>query len=148
MDREPFNAAVSRIRAEQFFQEKAASAPAVSAVKIANLARAGEVEDPELLKLASVYCPKAPLAFYEKLGGKFKVAEPPPPKGVSAKKWDEILGGKTAALSEDLALGAKALKPVAMAAVPLAAFGLGHRLGMKHGGGKAFPELDERKQQA
>ena len=95
MDMDRFHAAVSRIRAEQFFQEKAASAPAVSAVQLVNVARAGAVEDPALLKLAHLYCPKAPMAFYEKLGGKLKQAEPPPPKGVSAKKWDEILGGKS-----------------------------------------------------
>lgn len=94
MDRAPFIAAVSRVRAEQFFQEKAASAPAVSAVQLANMARAGDAADPELLKLAATYCPEAPLEYYVKLGGQFKVAEPPPPKGVSLKKWDEILGGK------------------------------------------------------
>lgn len=94
MDRAPFIAAVSRLRAEQFFQEKAASAPAVSTVQLISLARAGAAEDPTLLKLAATYCPEAPLAFYEKLGGQFKVAEPPPPKGVSAQKWDDILGGK------------------------------------------------------
>ena len=94
MDRTPFIAAGGRIRAEQFFQEKAASAPAVSAVQLANLARAGAAEDMELLKLAHTFCPDAPLEYYVKLGGKFKVAEPPPPKGVSAAKWDEILAGK------------------------------------------------------
>lgn len=94
MDREPFNAAVRRIRAEQFFQEKAASAPAVSSVAVVNLARAAEAADPELLKLAATYAPDAPLAMYEKLGGRFKVAEPPPPKGMPAAKWDDILGGK------------------------------------------------------
>lgn len=94
MDRAPFIAAVGRVRAEQLLQEKAASAPAVSAVQRANLARAGEATDPELLKLAATFSPEAPLAYYEKLGGQFKVAEPPPPKGVSSKKWDEILGGK------------------------------------------------------
>jgi len=94
MDRAPFIAAVGRVRAEQLLQEKAASAPAVSAVQLANLARAGAAEDPELLKLAATYSPEAPLEYYVKLGGKFKVAEPPPPKGVSTKKWDEILGGK------------------------------------------------------
>lgn len=93
MDLDKFHAAVRRVRAEQFF--KTASAPAVSVVQLAGLARASSVLEPELLKLAAAYCPEAPLAFYEKLGGKFKVAEPPPPKGVSLKKWDEILGGKT-----------------------------------------------------
>lgn len=94
MDREPFNKAVRQVRAEQFFQEKAASAPSVHPIALANLARAGEATDQVLFKLASTYCPTAPLAMYEKLGGQFKVAEPPPPKGVSPKKWDEILGGK------------------------------------------------------
>ena len=94
MDREPFNKAVRQVRAEQFFQQKAASAQAVPAVTLANLARASEAADPELLKLAATYDPTAPLEMYEKLGGKFKVAEPPPPKGVSAAKWDEILSGK------------------------------------------------------
>lgn len=94
MDRAPFIAAVGRVRAEQFFQEKAASAPAISAVQLANLAHASEASDLELLKLAHTYCSEAPLEYYVKLGGQFKLAEPPPPKGVSSKKWDEILGGK------------------------------------------------------
>lgn len=94
MDRAPFIAAVGRIRAEQLLQEKAASAPVVSAVQLANLARAAAVDDHELLKLANTYCPEAPLEYYVKLGGKFKVAEPSPHKGVSAAKWDEILAGK------------------------------------------------------
>lgn len=64
MDLDKFHAAVSRVRAEQFFQQKTASAPAVSAVELASTLQ--------------------------------KVAEPPPPKGVSLKKWDKILGGKTA----------------------------------------------------
>lgn len=68
-----FRAAVLRIRAEQFFEEKRASAK-VSAVALANLARAGEAADLELLKLAATYCPEAPVAFYEKLGGTFKQA--------------------------------------------------------------------------
>ena len=96
MDMDRFTAAVGRIRAEQILREKTASAPAVSAVQLISLGRASAAEDPELLKLAHTYCPEAPQAFYEKLGGKFKVAEPPPPKGVSSKKWDEILGGKPA----------------------------------------------------
>lgn len=95
MDLDKFHEAVRRIRAEQFFGEKRASAK-VSAVALTNLARAGDAADPELLKLAHLYCPETPMAFYEKLGGKLKQAEPPPPKGVSAKKWDEILGGKQA----------------------------------------------------
>ncbi len=95
MDLDKFHSAVRQVRAEQFFLEKAASAPAVSAVQLANLARAGEAQDQALLKLASAYCPTSPLGFYVKLGGKLKQAEPPPPKGVSSKKWDEILGGKS-----------------------------------------------------
>jgi hypothetical protein len=92
MDLEIFRAEVRRVRAEQFFTEKTASAPGVSAVAVAGLARASEAEDPELLKVAAKYCPEAPLEFYEKrLFGKFKTAEPGPPKGVSVKDWDKIL---------------------------------------------------------
>lgn len=76
MDRAPFIAAVGRVRAEQFFQEKAASASAVSAVQLANIARAGDAADLELLKLAHTYCPEAPLEYYEKLGGKFDFKDP------------------------------------------------------------------------
>lgn len=95
MDFDKFHAAVRQVRAEQYFQEKAASAPAVSPIALANLARAGEAVDQVLMKLAHTYAPGAPVTLYEKLGGKFKQAEPPPPKGVSLKKWDEILGGKS-----------------------------------------------------
>lgn len=95
MDLDKFHTAVKRVRAEQYFQEKAASARNVHPIELINQARAGEAADQVLFKVASTYSPEAPLALYEKLGGKFKQAEPPPPKGVSSKKWDEILGGKT-----------------------------------------------------
>lgn len=73
MDLEKFHAEVRLVRAEQFFQEKTASAVRVSPVGLANLARAGQAEDPELLKVAHAYCPEAPLEYYEReLGGKFK----------------------------------------------------------------------------
>lgn len=92
MDLEIFRAEVRRVRAEQFFTEKTASATAVPALAVVGLARAMDVEDLELLKLAAKYCPEAPLEFYEKrLFGKFKTAEPGPPKGVSLKDWDKIL---------------------------------------------------------
>jgi hypothetical protein len=121
MDLEAFRSAANRVRAEQILQEKAASARAsVSAVAFVGLARAGMAEDQELLKVAAQFCPGDPLGFYAKLGGKFastsfahvpettveepevksaqlerrstvKVAEPPPPSGMSVKEWDRVL---------------------------------------------------------
>lgn len=74
LDIERFQEAASYIRAEQFLQEKFAEAP-IDPVAVVSLARALEVEDPELLKVAHAYCPQAPLEFYEhELGGKFKEA--------------------------------------------------------------------------
>lgn len=90
MDLDRFNVAVHGVKAGQFLQEKAASA-GVSAVDAALQARLAQVEDSDLLKIATQLCPEDALGFYVKLGGKLKVAEPPPPKGVSLKAWDRIL---------------------------------------------------------
>lgn len=99
MSLEEFFAAAERIKAEQYFEEKAASARGVSAVEsLLSHRMQNSVEDPDLLKVAMEYCPESPLEYYEKvLGGTVKVAEPPPPKGISAKTWDKILqkGPKT-----------------------------------------------------
>jgi hypothetical protein len=66
---DPFHSAVLRIRAEQFFKEKAASA------------RGGlnSVDYVLFVKSATELC---------------KQAEPPPPDGVSVKEWDRILNKK------------------------------------------------------
>lgn len=86
MDLDKFHAAVNRIRAEQYFEEKAASAQPVSAVALAGLARAASASDPELLKLAAVYCPEAPLEFYERrLGGTFITKEAVSPKWIASR---------------------------------------------------------------
>jgi len=87
-----FHEAAQRIRAEQFLQEKRASARGVDAVTLASLVHAVDnVEDRELFKLAAFYSPQAPMETYVKLGGHMKLAEPPPPKGTSVKAWDKIL---------------------------------------------------------
>lgn len=87
-----FHEAVLRVRAEQFLQEKRASARGVEAVTYANFVRAAEsIEDPALFKLAAFYSPDSIMDTYLRLGGKVKVAEPPPPKGISVKAWDKIL---------------------------------------------------------
>ncbi len=87
-----FHAAVLRVRAEQFLQEKRASARGVGAITLASLCHAVDcIEDRELFKLASQYSPNDAMGAYIKLGGKVKVAEPPPPKGISVKAWDRIL---------------------------------------------------------
>lgn len=90
MDLDRFNVAVHGVQAGQFLREKAASAH-VSAMEIALKARVEQVEDPDLFKIATQLSPEDALGFYVKLGGKLKVAEPPPPKGVSTKDWDRIL---------------------------------------------------------
>ena len=75
-DIEDFQNAVRQIQAEQFFEEKFASAPGPSAVGLTNLQRAGAAEDLELLKIASVFCPEDPLGFYEhELMGHIKAEE-------------------------------------------------------------------------
>lgn len=87
-----FHEAALRVRAEQFLQEKRASARGIGAVAFASLVHAADsIEDRELFKLASFYSPDRPMEAYVKLGGKVKVAEPPPPNGVSVKAWDKIL---------------------------------------------------------
>jgi hypothetical protein len=91
MDLDRFNVAVHRVQAGQFLREKTALAVGVSAIDAALQARAGQAEDPDLFKIATQLCPEDTLGFYVKLGGKLKVAEPPPPKGVSMKDWDRIL---------------------------------------------------------
>lgn len=117
MDIEAFRSAANRVRAEQVLQEKAASARAAAAVDLATAARAALADDPELLKIAARLCAADPLGFYVKLGGKFnaatpllavdpapvakvaqfesratvKLAEPPPPPGMSVKEWDKVL---------------------------------------------------------
>lgn len=47
MDMDRFRAAVRRVWAEQYFQEKTASAPAVSAVELANKLAAKRLDDVE-----------------------------------------------------------------------------------------------------
>lgn len=91
MDLDLFHRAVTGVRAEQFLREKAASAPAVDVFALVEQARLGDVLDGDLFKVAECMCPEDALGFYVKLGGKMKVAEPPPPKGVSSKAWDKIL---------------------------------------------------------
>ena len=72
IDMDRFQEAVSRIKAEQFFKEKTAKLP-LDHVSAASLGITSMVEDPELLKVASIFCPKAPLKFYvEELGGTFR----------------------------------------------------------------------------
>jgi len=62
-----FHAAVLQVRAEQFFEEKAAAADHCGLTPV----------DYALFnKAASAFC---------------KQAEPPPPKGVSVSEWDRIL---------------------------------------------------------
>lgn len=71
---EEFARLAREIKTEQLLKEKHASRRA-PAVAVTTLARAAEAEDQDLLKLACLYCPDAPLEFYEKeLGGKFKEA--------------------------------------------------------------------------
>ena len=73
-DPDKFREVADRIKAEQYLQEKFGEAR-VDPVAQVLLARASEVEDPELLKIAAHYCPEAPLEFYEeRLGGGFKTA--------------------------------------------------------------------------
>jgi hypothetical protein len=91
MDLDKFNVAVHRVQAGQFLREKTASVVGVSAIDAALQARAGQAEDPDLLKIATQLCPEDALGFYMKLGGQLKVAEPPPPPGVSLKEWDKKL---------------------------------------------------------
>jgi hypothetical protein len=70
-DKSEFAKVATEIKAELFLQEQAARSY-VDPVAVAMLSR--EPEDPDLLKLAAVYCPEAPAQFYEKeLGGKFKM---------------------------------------------------------------------------
>lgn len=89
---ERFHEAVQHVLAERFLQEKRASARSVDSVTLANFMRTAEsVEDPELFKLAAFYSPGNTMEAYASMGGKVKVAEPPPPKGVSVKAWDKIL---------------------------------------------------------
>ena len=90
MSLDAFQRAVAQVRAEQFLREKAASAQP-AAIGVIQDALLGQVEDLDLLKTAYAYLPTDPVGLYVKLGGKFKVAEPPPPPGVSAKEWDKRL---------------------------------------------------------
>jgi hypothetical protein len=85
-----FHQAAERLRAEQFLQEKVALArPSVA--DVVHGAFLGQIEDRQLLDLAAGFCPTDPVSMYVKLGGQVKVAEPPPPKGVSGKEWDKQL---------------------------------------------------------
>jgi hypothetical protein len=87
-----FHDAVVQVRAEQFLQEKRASARGVDVVTLTNLvSTADSIEDRELFKLAAFFSPDNPMEAYATLGGKVKVAEPPPPKGMSVKAWDKVL---------------------------------------------------------
>lgn len=53
MNRDLFKAAANRVRAEQFLQEKAASARGVDAVTLANFARTGQRMETEWAKVAA-----------------------------------------------------------------------------------------------
>lgn len=146
MDIESFRSAANRVRAEQILQEKVASTrSSVTAVDAIAAARADLAEDPELLKVAARFCSSDPLGFYVKLGGKFgaparsslpdaapvvkaaslerratvKLAEPPPPPGMSVKAWDKVLskGPPPRAKTAQLQLPA-GLQPTASATPP------------------------------
>jgi hypothetical protein len=75
-DNENFRREVRRIKAEQFFEEKTAE-PRLNPVAVVNVTRACAAEDPELLKVAMLFCgDEDPYEFYEaELGGKFKASE-------------------------------------------------------------------------
>lgn len=90
MNRDLFREAANRVRAEQFLREKAASARGVDAVTLANLARTGQRMGTEWAKVAAE---KGGFFGHTALPATLmdKMAEPPPPKGVSAKAWDKIL---------------------------------------------------------
>lgn len=95
-DLNPFEAAVRRVRAEQFFAEKNASVEVVSAVQAVHLDRLSGVQDPDLLKLAAAFCPEEPLAFYEKLGGKFDFKDPARKASGGVARFGEKLMGTRA----------------------------------------------------
>lgn len=83
MDLDKFNVAVHRVRAGQFLREKTAAAVGLCAIDAALQARAEQVEDPDLFKIATQVCPEDALGFYMKLGGKVRklIAGKPPPGG-------------------------------------------------------------------
>jgi len=67
-----FAAAVREIKTEQLLSEKTASALDIAASE-ALRSKIERAEDPELLKVAEMYCPEDYIRFYEDvLGGKFK----------------------------------------------------------------------------